>query len=214
MKYIKKYNLFEEESKILSSQDMLSIQFEELDFQGDWLELFGQPAPSFDFMLDGGAGDGKTTFLIKFAKYLAVNFGKVLYISSEEFGTSTLNKKIEEIQAIHDNLFWTENLKHNLEEYDFIIIDSVNDLKLKLSQYKYLREEYPLTAFILSVQHTKAGDYRGGKDWEHEVEIAGTIEEGVVSIYKNRYGVKGELNSFEPISSIPKEKKERDIKKD
>lgn len=210
MKHIKTFELYEKESKVMSSQDMLSIEFEEMDFKGDWKELFGNPSPSFDFMIDGGAGSGKTTFLMKFAKYLAVNFGKVLYVSSEEFGTSTLNSKIEELEAIHENLFWTDTLKHSLDEYDFVIIDSVNDIKLKLSQYKYLREEYPLTAFILSVQHTKAGDYRGGKEWEHEVEIAGTIEEGIVTIYKNRYGVKGSVNAFEPISSIEKEEKTKE----
>ncbi|PZR31615.1 MAG: hypothetical protein DI538_20760, partial [Azospira oryzae] len=55
------------------------------------------------------------------------------------------------------------------------------------------------TSFILILQHTKAGNYKGGKDWEHEIEIAGEVEKGVITIYRNRYGVKGSMNFFTDI---------------
>ena len=189
---------------IISSTDLMNLEFDEIDFTGDWEKLFGDPAPNFDMMIDGGPGSGKTTFLLKFAKYLAVKFGKVLYVSSEEYGTATLNQKIEDIEAVSDNLFFADNLNYNLDDFDFVFIDSINDMSLKLSEYKDIREEYPLTAFILVFQHTKAEDYRGSKEWEHEMEIAATIEKGIITVYKNRYGVKGELNVFEPISSLDK----------
>ena len=73
------------------------------------------------------------------------------------------------------------------------------NLGLQLQDYKDLRAKYPNTAFILILQHTKAGNYRGGKDWEHEIEIAGEVEEGVMTIYRNRYGVKGSLDFFNDI---------------
>jgi predicted ATP-dependent serine protease len=166
-------------------------------------------------MVDGGPGSGKTTFILKFAKYLAVKFGKVLYISSEEFMTSTLNQKLEELEAVSENLFFADNLKYNLDDFQFVIIDSINDIGLKLSEYKEIKKEYPLTAFILVFQHTKADDYRGSKEWEHEMDIACRVEDGILSVYKNRYKFKGEtLNIFEPISSLAIEEEKEEEKKE
>ena len=95
-----------------------------------------------------------------------------------------------------------------MSNYDFIILDSVNDLGLQLQDYKDLRAKYPNAAFIIILQHTKSGKYRGGKDWEHEIEIGGEVVNGVITIYRNRYGVKGSMNFFidTPVTnySIPK----------
>lgn len=149
-------------------------------------------------MLHGEPGAGKTTLLLKFAKYLANTFGKVLYISSEEFAASTMTEKVNSLlNPFPPNLEFAENLKDpQLSKYNFVILDSVNDLGLQLQDYKDLRAKYPNTAFILILQHTKAGNYRGGKDWEHEIEIGGEVANGVITIYRNRYGVKGSMNFF------------------
>jgi predicted ATP-dependent serine protease len=170
----------------------------------------GRPATNFTLMLHGEPGAGKTTLLLKFAKYLANTFGKVLYISSEEFAASTMTEKVNTLlNPFPANLEFAENLKDpQLSKYDFIILDSVNDLGLQLQDYKDLRAKYPNTAFILILQHTKAGKYRGGKDWEHEIEIGGEVVSGVITIYRNRYGVKGSMNFFTdtPVTnySLPK----------
>lgn len=186
---------------IMSAADMVDMEFDTIEFSGDWQELFGNPAPNFDMLIHGEPGSGKTTFLLKFAKYLSLNFGKVFYVSSEEYGAATLTKMLQDYEIVSENLFFANDLSEPLDNYDFIIIDSVNDMGLTLAEFKDLREQYPMTAFILVLQHTKSGDYRGGKDWEHEVEIAGEVVEGVVTMYRNRYGVKGSLNIFEPISN-------------
>jgi hypothetical protein len=54
-------------------------------------------------------------------------------------------------------------------------------LGLKINEYKELRKEHPDKAFIFILQHTKAGDFKGGKDWEHIAEIAGEVHKGVVN---------------------------------
>lgn len=196
----------------VSASDMMDMNFESIDFTGDWEALLGKPSPNFDLLVHGEPGSGKTSFLLQFAKYLSLRFGKVLYVSSEEFGAKTLKDMLTRFEIVSDRLYFANDLEDPLDDYDFVIVDSVNDLGLSLTEFKDLREEYPMTAFVVVAQHTKAGEYRGGKDWEHEVEIAAEVTEGVVKVYRNRYGVMGTLNIFEPIRSKPRKKrrKERD----
>lgn len=197
-------------SGVLTAEEIANRKFEYLAFSSPWSNLVGRPATNFTMMLHGEPGAGKTTLLLKFAKYLANTFGKVLYVSSEEFAASTMTEKVNTLlNPFPANLEFAENLKDpDLSRYDFVILDSVNDLGLQLQDYKSLRAKHPNTAFILILQHTKAGNYRGGKDWEHEIEIGGAVENGVITIYRNRYGVKGSMNFFTdtPVTnySIPK----------
>lgn len=184
---------------VLTAEEMANRQFEVLPFTNGWLVLLGTPARNFTLMIHGEPGAGKTTFLLKFCKYLAETFGTVIYISSEEYAASTLTEKINELlNPFPHNLHFAEKLSNvNLGDYDFVVLDSVNDLGLSLHDYKVLRKSNPNTAFILVLQHTKDGSYRGGKDWEHELEIAGQVENGTITIYRSRYGVKGATNFFD-----------------
>jgi hypothetical protein len=86
-----------------------------------------------------------------------------------------------------------------MSKYGFVTLDSVNDLGLKINDYKEIRKAYPNTAFIFILQHTKAGDFRGGKDWEHTAEIVGEVTKGVVTITKNRYAPKTSLDFFRAV---------------
>lgn len=185
-------------SGVLTAEEMASRTFEMLELKPDYAALIGRPAKNFSMMLHGEPNAGKTTFLLKFSKYLAENFGKVLYITSEEFSASTMTAKVNEILSpFPSNLFFYDKLTDlDLSGYDFIVLDSVNDLGLRIQDFKALRKEHPHAAFIIILQHTKDGSYRGGKDWEHEVEIAGEVVNGTVTIYRNRYGVKGTINFF------------------
>lgn len=190
---------------VLSAEEMGNRQFENLDFDYPWNSLMGRPAKNFTIMFHGEPGSGKTTLLLKFAEYLANNFGNVLYISSEEHGASTLTDKINEL--LHpkpENLDFAPDLETpHLPAYQFIILDSINDLGLKLDDFKTLRKENPNAAFILVLQHTKDGNYRGGKDWEHHIEIGVSVENGIATVYRTRYGVKGLLNFFEHFRTKP-----------
>lgn len=190
---------------VLSAEEMGNRQFESLDFDYPWNNLMGKPAKNFTIMFHGEPGSGKTTLLLKFAEYLANNFGNVLYISSEEHEAATLTDKINEL--LHpkpQNLDFAPDLvTPHLPAYQFIILDSINDLGLKLEDFKALRKENPNAAFILVLQHTKDGNYRGGKDWEHHIEIGVSVENGVATVYRTRYGVKGALNFFNHFNTKP-----------
>lgn len=190
---------------VMTAEEMGNRQFDRLNFASPWDALMGKPAKNFTIMFHGEPGSGKTTLLLKFAEYLAINFGRVIYISSEEHEASTLTDKINELlKPKPAHLVFAPNLEFvDLEDYDFIILDSVNDLALKLDAFKKLRKDNPHAAFILILQHTKDGGYRGGKDWEHDIQIAAKVEEGVATVYRSRYGVKGSLNFFQYFNTKP-----------
>ena len=185
-------------SGVLTAEEMANRKLDLLSFFSFWQSLFGNPAKNFTMMFHGEPHNGKTIFLLKLAQYLAENFGDVLYVSSEEFASPTMTKKVNEfLNPLPARLHFAENLQDpNLSDYQFIILDSVNDLGLKINEYKEMRREHPDTAFIFILQHTKAGDFKGGKDWEHIAEIAGEVYKGVVTVTKNRYAPKSTLDFF------------------
>ena len=192
---------------VMSASDLLKKDYAtNLKFEDKWKDIFGDIAPDFTMMISGAPGSGKTTFLLEFAYYLASNFGKVLYISSEEYGSITLAKKLESIikdKGLHKkndgktksliprNLFFGKNFS-DLTDYDFVIVDSVNDVDLDLMDFREIRNIYPEKGFILVLQTTKGSDneenYRGGRDWIHEVDIALYMTYGKTKMFKNRYG--------------------------
>jgi hypothetical protein len=184
---------------VLTAEEMANRKLDLLNFFTFWLSLFGMPAKNFTMMFHGEPHNGKTIFLLKLAQYLAENFGQVLYVSSEEFASPTMTKKVNEfLNPVPQRLHFSENLTDpNLSDYAFIILDSVNDLGLKINQYKEIRKAHPDTGFIFILQHTKAGDFRGGKDWEHVAEIVGEVSKGVVTVTKNRYASKSTLDFFQ-----------------
>jgi hypothetical protein len=194
-------------SGILTAEEMATRKLDLLSFASFWQKLFGNPARNFTMMFHGEPHNGKTIFLLKLAQYLAENFGEVLYVSSEEFASPTMTTKVNEfLNPLPKRLHFAENLKDpKISDYDFVIMDSVNDLGLKISQYKEIRKNHPDTAFIFILQHTKAGDFKGGKDWEHIAEIAGEVSKGVVTITKNRYAPKNTLDFFNQFNIVWKD---------
>jgi hypothetical protein len=183
---------------VMTAEQVAKMEFEKLSLTGKWAALIGQPATNFDMMIFGQPGSGKTTFLLSFGHYLATNFGSVLYVSGEEYNSAPLTEKLNLLPSLPKNLHFVKDLRNiPVGNYHFVILDSITDLGVDLESYKLMREKYPDTAFILILQTTKDGKFKGGKEWEHEVEIAGEVDNGTISIYKNRYGVKGSLNFFE-----------------
>jgi hypothetical protein len=183
---------------VMTAEQVAKMEFEKLNLTGKWAALIGQPATNFDMMIFGQPGSGKTTFLLSFGHYLATNFGSVLYVSGEEYNSAPLTEKLNLLPSLPKNLHFVKDLRNiPVGNYQFVILDSITDLGVDLESYKLMREKYPDTAFILILQTTKDGKFKGGKEWEHEVEIAGEVDNGTISIYKNRYGVKGSLNFFE-----------------
>ncbi|TNE80823.1 MAG: hypothetical protein EP332_06285 [Bacteroidetes bacterium] len=180
-----------------SASDVIGAHYPSIDI-GPYKKVFGNVAANFDIMVHGEPGAGKTFYLLKFADYLADHHGKTLYLSKEEYGARTLKDKLVSTGVDSDNLTFYSSLRGiDLNEYDFLFFDSITALKLNLDDYIGIREKYPHLGCVLILQETKEGTFRGGKDWEHEVEIAArfTVETDqetgktvrAMEVYKNRY---------------------------
>lgn len=180
------------QSNVISSGDLLKMQFETIGLQGKYRTLIGDPSVGFLAMVYGLPKSGKSTFCIQFAHYLAVNHGKVLYCAVEEGFGYTFKEKIQRFNAIHPLLFITDKLPTNLDNYDFVFIDSVSRAGIELEDIQRLHKRHPRTAFVFIYHATKEGKFRGGNDHAHEVDTIIQIEKGKVT-NSGRFNQGGEM---------------------
>lgn len=184
--------------KIISSQHLKKMEFKALNFQGKWNTLFGFPSINFHCVIHGMSGEGKSTFAIQFAKYLADSFGRVIYISGEEGFSKTFKDKFSNNNAESKFLdvadlrtFDDINREVPSESYNFIFIDSLDNMKIDADKMKKIRERYKNSALITISQSTKDGKMRGSYEIVHDCDIAVKVENGIAATTKNRFKEKG-----------------------
>jgi hypothetical protein len=186
------------DSRILSAQQLKEMKIETLDFKGRWREFFGLPASIFHLAVHGNPGEGKSTFCLQFANYLAENHGKVIYISGEEGFSPTITKKLNDIN-VHKNLFITNYKKmdeiktHIRKIYHFIFIDSLDNMGIDPEGLRGLREHFPNSSFITISQSTKNGSMRGSQEIAHDCDIVAKVEKRIAMTTKNRFHKTGFL---------------------
>ena len=183
---------------IINSQKLKFMKFTTLPFQGKWNIFFGNPSFNFYCVLSGMPGEGKSTFAIQFAKYLADNIGRVIYISSEEGFSKTFNDKVLNNNA-ESQYFDVADLKTfddiirkvAPEKYNFIFIDSLDNMKIDVDKMKKIRKQYQNSAIITISQSTKGGQMRGSNELVHDCDIAVKVENGIATTKKNRFKERG-----------------------
>ena len=178
-------------SAIVSSADLMRKQHETYMVVGHWAPLLHEPAINFAMMVWGLPGQGKSTLLIKLARYLARTFGPALYVSNEEFGSRSLQSKLSNAGGSVPGLDFTKHIPDDatLARYKFLILDSVATLKITLEQFMSLTERHPHLARIVVMQSTKAGQFRGENLWPHQVDIeVEAFGPGKARVTKNRFG--------------------------
>ena len=184
------------QNKIMNSVDFAKMQFDSIGFTGKWLDFIGDPAQGFTAMVFGKPKMGKSYLCIDFAGYLARNHGKVLYVAKEEKLDATLQKKLNETNVKHPNLFVSDFLPENLSEYDFVFIDSVNKMELEPSDLDALKAENPGVCFIYVFQTTKEGNFRGSNHFQHDVDVVIEVPEKGKATQNGRFNQGGEMNVF------------------
>lgn len=179
--------------KNVNSIDFLAAKFKSLPFSGKWKKLFGEPANNFRFMVFGEPGHGKSSFALILAKYLSKELQKkVLYIAGEEKVGGTLQEKVIRLNVANGNLDFNDKIPNSISEYDVVFIDSVNTLSLKPEDLRNLPKD---KAYVFVFQTTKEGNYRGEKDFEHDVDTVVIVSNMKARTGKNRFGgEKYELN--------------------
>ncbi len=185
-------------SKLMSSRELRGMNYKCLNFQGRWKEFFGLPAVIFHLAVHGKPGEGKSTFCIQLADYLAQNFGEVVYISGEEGFSKTLRDKVVNNKIDNPHLFFadintldeiTTEIESN--KFHFIFIDSLDTLRIDAAKLHELREHYPQSTFVTISQSTKDGKMRGSQEIIHDADITVKVEDGIAETTKNRFHPRG-----------------------
>lgn len=182
---------------MISVGDFKNITIKTFDFaekSQEFYEILGNPAENFRMMIYGQNFNGKSTYAILLAKFLCENFGRVLYNSSEEGISISLQNKVKEINS---DLFDISScrsgadlislLKKTDKKPRFLFIDSINDMNITNDDLKKIIELDSNRAIIWIMQATKGGDFKGKNEFAHEADIRIKIEHYKPIIEKNRY---------------------------
>lgn len=181
---------------IMASTDIVKLDFDKLGFKGKWLKLIGDPSKGFTAMIFGKPKMGKSYLSVDFAGYLARNHGTVLYVAREEGIDDTLQQKLKDKNVAHPDLFVSDYLPEDLGSYDFVFLDSVNKLGLSPESLESLTKRNPDTSFINIFQTTKQGAFRGGNEFQHDVDIVIEVPEKGQAVQFGRFNQGGEINIF------------------
>jgi len=180
---------------VINSTQLANLKFEHLGLTGKFRTVLGNVTIPFSMMIYGAPGSGKSTFNILFAKYLADELNKkVLYIASEEGKQSaTIKEKFERLNAMHPNIDLAESMAVNLNKYDIIFVDCVDDLQLSPDEIKNILDKHTKNkkSFIFVFRATKDGSFRGSLTYEHLMDISIQMQEGKTVNKKNRFGGSG-----------------------
>lgn len=183
-------------NKVMSSVDFAKLQFDSIGFTGKWLNFIGDPAQGFTTMVFGKPKMGKSYLCIDFAGYLSRHHGKVLYVAKEEKLDATLQKKLNDTNVKHPNLFVSDYLPNDLSDYDFVFIDSVNKMELQPNDLDELKANNPAVSFIYVFQTTKEGNFRGSNHFQHDVDVVIEVPEKGKATQNGRFNQGGEMQIF------------------
>lgn len=190
--------------QIISSKVLRDLEFTKAGYEGKWKKLIGDPVEPFAMMVFANPGKGKSSLVIEYFKYLAEELNKkCLYISKDEGNNSyTIQEKFERFDAWHDNIqISAGHIPDNLEEYDYVAFDLMNDFNLKYDDFKFNYIEKYRTkgvSFVSIFKTTGDGNFRGNSDWENMFDVSINInDEGYAQAVKNRFGAFGVIKFLE-----------------
>jgi hypothetical protein len=188
-----KFPAIETNDKIMSSRALKEMTYPALVFKNRWNDFLGEPSTTFHLVVHGKPGEGKSTFCIQFADYLARHHGNTVYISGEEGFSKTLQQKIIMTKADSPRLFFADlrsfdEIKDRIEDkFHFIFIDSLDTLRIDSQKLKELKALHPSSAIITISQSTKDGKMRGSQEIIHDADIAVCVYNGIAVTTKNRF---------------------------
>lgn len=216
-----KLEMVDPKQNLMSSIDFAKLHFNSIGFSGKWLDLIGDPSPGFTAMVFGRPKMGKSYLCVDFAGYLARNHGTVLYVANEEKLDATLQMKLNDKDVKHENLFVSDYLPTDLSKYQFVILDSVNNLGLSPQDLQMLKRKNPGKSFIFIFQTTKDGKFKGANSYQHDVDVVIEVPERGKAVQFGRFNQGGEMSIFddapvgesEELNGVRKSKKNLEVPK-
>lgn len=189
----------------MSSYEVMQATDDALKFTGEWADFIGYPEKNFYMILSAQPGYGKSTFALKFANYLAKNFGRVIYFTNEE-NAARIRRKLEFINdklALFDINF-TAKTPQEINSivanggYKFVFIDSSQNAGMEFKELWQFHETHPTTALIAISRQTKDGKTRGSQNKEYDGDITITFpKQGTAQTIKNRFNDLKQFTVFE-----------------
>lgn len=181
----------------ISAHDLGKVSYQSYPITGRYAKLLGRPAIGFRMMVYGQPGVGKSTETMRLSRYLAQNHGRVLYVSSEEHGSSTQAAKLQLVGGAVAGWDFDRQVPGDVGMYAFLVIDSVNRSGFSLGDFRRLCDKHPDLSLIMVFQTTKEGQFRGEKDWEHDCDIVVRgVAHGLLETTKNRYAPLAQVRVF------------------
>lgn len=140
-----------------SVNNVMRTSFSTMGFDGTWADVCGEPEMMGSWFIYGAPKNGKTSFAMQLSKYLT-KFGRVAYNSIEEGLSKSIKDAMERVNMTEIGRKLILLDKENVDDMmlrlkkhkspDIIIIDSVQFLELKFSEYKSLKNNFPNKLFI------------------------------------------------------------------
>jgi hypothetical protein len=198
----------EEVGAVMSVEEVRQKEYQPVNITGKWLELIGKFCLPTQFFVYGIGGSGKSSFVLLFTQYLASLGFKILYVAGEQFDTPTFTALLNKLNIVagdHFKIVSTINTL-NPNDFDFVVLDSKDQLEIDINYFTKLMEQYPKQSFIVLSQAVKTGSFTGKERWRNIVDVMIQAENGVIRTGhdKNRWGGAGEMVIFN--NSVPTSK--------
>jgi hypothetical protein len=183
--------------RAISNKNVMQAKFETAPFEGVWLASLGRPEMRGSWIVYGGSGSGKTTYVMQLCKYLT-NFGRVAYNSLEQGLSLSLQKAWERVgmEEVGSKiiLLCKESLSDIRERLtrknapNIVVIDSVNYwIGFTMRDYTKLKDDNPDTLFVF-IAHEDKGQPKGNmaKNIRYDADIKIRVE-GYKAFATSRY---------------------------
>lgn len=141
--------------------DIEKWEFDTLPLSPEWLDHLGDLNQGFRLLVEGDPKNGKTEYLFRLMKELALKVGKVSCNSTEQgksksFKSAWIRNNMREIEAgkfmladksQKDFDTWLNKLAKN--SGSTIVLDSADYMNLSFAQWKILHERFPQKNLIM-----------------------------------------------------------------
>jgi hypothetical protein len=87
-------------------------------------------------------------------------------------------------QAVHPELYLVDKLPTDLSQYDVVILDSADSLRLTPEAAIKLTTKHPHLSLVSIHKVTKAGSFRGNAEWEHDCDSSVVVVNGIAKAEK------------------------------
>lgn len=155
-------------NKAISLEELEKTKFVEFDWDGDWLDFFGDIGFEGVMLVWGESGNGKTSFALQLCRYLASKGKKTIYNSLEQGRSKSMQKQVKlagltsaGIRKGRFNLLDKESiddLKIRLRKKhspDFVVIDSIQYSGMNYKAYQLLKDEFAGRKLIMLISHAE-----------------------------------------------------------